>query len=364
MQYWTKIKNPAGLKGVDFIEYASPKPNQLAQLWKSMGFVHTGQHKTKQVDLFKQGYTYFILNRHKNTFADDFSHQHGPSVCALGFRVHSAKKAFEMAISKGALAVPSDQQSHSFPAIYGVGQSVIYFVEAPLSHFEQEFTAKPTAQKDGAVSFDSDGGTSVSTKNAGLLSVDHLTHNVPKGDMQKWCDFYQEIFNFKETRYFDIQGAKTGLISKVMRSPCGTITIPINEPAEGEKGKKSQIQEFLEQYKGAGVQHIALTCHNMVSSVQKLRAKGIEFLDVPDTYYESLKDRVPSVREDLNDLKENKILADGDEKSYLLQIFTKNVIGPVFYEVIKRVGHDGFGEGNFQALFDAIERDQMRRGFV
>ena len=340
-------ENPAGLKGIDFIEYSSPHPENLAQLWESMGFIRKGRHKRKQVDLFLQGYTYFILNEEKDTFAKSFSEQHGPSVCALAFRVHSAKKAFDLACAKGAKAVPADKQSHSFPAIYGVGDSIIYFVEEGVSHFEKEFNFLENTED-----------------SAGLLSVDHLTHNVPTGDMQKWCDFYQEIFNFTERRYFDIQGSKTGLISKVMRSPCNTITIPINEPAEGEKGKKSQIQEFLEEYKGSGIQHIALTTKNIVDSVKQLKSSGIEFLDVPDTYYEDLPKRVPQIKGNLNDLQQNKILADGDDTGYLLQIFTKNVIGPVFYEVINRRGHDGFGEGNFQALFDAIEREQEQRGYL
>ncbi len=344
-------ENPAGLKGVDFIEYTSPEPDKLAQLWRSMGFQHRGRHTTKQVDLFGQGYTYFILNREKNTFAEDFSRQHGPSVCALAFRVRSAQMALEQAVAKGARALPSDKQSHSFPAIYGVGESLIYFVEEDLSHFKKEFKSPCPEEAEESTT-------------AGLLSVDHLTHNVGRGDMQKWCDFYQEIFNFREERYFDIQGSKTGLVSKVMCSPCGTITIPINEPAQGDKGQKSQIQEFLEELKGAGVQHIALSSRDIVASVQKLKRQGIRFLDVPDTYYDTLLERVPSLKEDLSHLRENKILADGDDKNYLLQIFTKNVIGPVFYEVITRQGHDGFGEGNFQALFDAMERDQIQRGYL
>ena len=355
-------ENPAGLKGIDFIEYSSPEPEKLKRLWKSMGFAHKGRHKKKQVDLFTQGYTHFILNEAKDTFAENFSHQHGPSVCALAFRVHSADKAFKLACAKGARAVPLDKQSHSFPAIYGVGESIIYFIEEDASHFEKEFDIFHPLKEEGKEETAKENRQSVASS-VGLLSVDHLTHNVPTGDMQKWCDFYQEIFNFTERRYFDIQGSKTGLVSKVMRSPCNTITIPINEPAPGEKGKKSQIQEFLEEYKGSGVQHIALTTKNIVDSVKKLRSAGIDFLDVPDTYYQALSKRVPQIKEDLSDLQANKILADGDEKGYLLQIFTKNVIGPVFYEVITRCNHDGFGEGNFQALFDAIERDQAQRGY-
>ncbi len=359
-------ENPAGLKGIDFIEYTSPEPEKLAQLWRAMGFVKKGTHKHKKVDLFSQGHTYFILNKEKNTFAENFSSQHGPSVCALGFRVHSAQKAFEYACAQGANPAPSDPKSHSFPALYGVGESLIYFVEEGVSHFEKEFNILSANTKASSKTGEESSPPSshLAEGSAGLLSVDHLTHNVPTGDMQKWCDFYQEVFNFTERRYFDIQGSKTGLISKVMRSPCNTVTIPINEPAPGEKGKKSQIQEFLDEYKGSGIQHIALTTQDIVDSVQKLRAKGINFLDVPETYYEDLPKRVPQATNHISDLRKNKILADGDKTGYLLQIFTKNVIGPVFYEVIKRYNHDGFGEGNFQALFDAIERDQIQRGYL
>jgi len=342
-------ENLIRLNGIDFIEYSSPDPESLSHLWQSMGFVYKGRHKSKNVELYSQGYSYFVLNKEKDTFAEDFSKKHGPSVCALAFRVKSKKKAFELACAKGAEAVPEDKKSHDFPAIYGVGRSVIYFVEDGVSHFDDEFSFSNSKEK-------------IKLNHYGLLSVDHLTHNVPSGDMQKWCDFYQEVFGFTERRYFDIQGAKTGLISKVIRSPCNTITIPINEPAEGEKGKKSQIQEFLEEYNGSGIQHIALTTKDIVSSVQNLRSSGIDFLDVPDTYYDNLSNRVPHIKEDLKTLQENKILADGDEKGYLLQIFTKNVVGPIFYEVIKRYNHNGFGEGNFQALFDAMERDQIHRG--
>ncbi len=338
--------NPTGLKGVCFIEYASSRPDLLTALWKSMGFTYFGPHSKKAVDLFFQKQCYFILNREKNTFAEDFSKKHGPCVCALGFRVKSAQQAFSYAVSKGATPVEQDSHSHSFPAIYGVGGLVIYLVDQDITSFfskESDFSSSHSVE---------------------LLSVDHLTHNVFQGELQKQCDFYYEVFNFTQRRYFDIKGLKTGLISKVMRSPCNTITIPINEPYRGSAGKQSQIQEFLEEYKGSGVQHIALITDNIVESVKKLFSNGISFLDIPDTYYEELPQRVPNIKENLSQIKENQILADGDEKGYLLQIFTKNVIGPIFYEVIQRHNHDGFGEGNFQALFSAMERDQMERGYL
>ncbi len=341
-----KHENPAGLKGIEFIEYASPDPIKLIQLWQSMGFTHKGSHNTKQVELFSQGHINFVLNKEKNSFAEDFANQHGPSVCALGFHVQSAKEAFDWAIAQGAKAVDKDPASHSFPAIYGVGNSVIYFVDKNISYLF------------------SDGVFTSTLSSEGLLFIDHLTHNVEREQMQKWCDFYEQLFHFTERRYFNIQGEKTGLVSKVMRSPCNTITIPINEPSPGEKGNKSQIQEYLDEYKGSGVQHIALATKDIVHSVQKLFRNGILFLDVPDTYYDTLAKRVPQIQDKVSVYRKNAILADGDSQGYLVQIFTKNVIGPIFYELIQRMNHDGFGEGNFQALFDAIEQDQIQRGYL
>ncbi|MCB0370498.1 MAG: 4-hydroxyphenylpyruvate dioxygenase, partial [Bdellovibrionales bacterium] len=198
-------------------------------------------------------------------------------------------------------------------------------------------------------------------KGFGMINIDHFTNNVPKGEMQKWCDFYEKTFNFKDVRYFDIKGQKTGLQSRVMRSPCGTFSIPINEPTEG----KSQIQEYLEEYKGSGIQHLALLTNDIVHTLESSKSQNLEYLTPPpNTYYEMLKDRLPIVKEDVNQLQQNAILVDGDPEGYLLQIFTKNVIGPIFYEIIQRKNHFGFGEGNFQALFDAIERDQELRGYL
>lgn len=338
-------KNPAILSGLDFIEYTGPEPEKLVQLFLGLGFVQTAGHKKKSVLLFEQGDCRFILNKEKNSFAEDFGKAHGPSVCSLGFLVKDSKKAFEWAVSQGAKVVEKDL-SHSFPAVYGVGGSLIYFVESGESqnHFKYEALA-PTSPF--------------------LLSVDHLTHNVPTGQMNDWCEFYRRIFNFSETRYFDIKGVKTGLISKVMSAPGNVVTIPINEPAENELGKKSQIQEFLEEYKGAGIQHIALKTESIIEAIEYLRAREVSFLDIPDTYYDNLKGRVSLIKEeDIPQLKKNRILGDGDNEGYLLQIFTKNVIGPIFFEVIQRQSHAGFGEGNFQALFDAIERDQIQRGYL
>ncbi len=344
-------QNPILLNGLDFIEYASPEPKKLKSLFQNLGFVETALHKDKEVYLFQLGDCNFVINNQKDSFAQDFSKNHnGPTVCSLGFRVNnSANQSLEWACSQGAKKVEKDNSSHSFPAIYGVGDSLIYFVEDHLNggHWKNSFKfhTKPP-------------------ENPKMLSIDHLTNNVPVGEMQKWCDFYQSIFGFSERRFFDIKGLKTGLISKVMRSPCDTITIPINEPSNDESGKASQIQEYLEEYNGAGIQHIALETKNIISTIKNLRENNLEFLDVPNTYYDNLKKRVQLIKEDIKSLQENQILADGDDQGYLLQIFTKNVIGPIFYEIIQRHNHEGFGEGNFQALFDAIERDQIKRGYI
>ena len=339
------------LNGLDFIEYASPEPDKLESLFQQLGFIKTAQHNKKDVILYQQGDSQFVINKEKDSFAEDFMKQRQSScVCSMGFRVDiPAQSALEIAVSRGAKEVLSDT-SHSFPAIYGVGDSLIYFMEdykGESNHWIKSFSFKDSPPKD-----------------PNLLFIDHLTNNVPAGEMNHWCEFYSHIFGFTERRYFDIKGVKTGLLSKVMRSPCDSISIPINEPSSDERGKKSQIQEYLEEYHGAGIQHIALFTKRIVLAIEHLRQKGLSFLDTPSTYYETLKDRLPIVKEDVKDLERNQILADGDEKTYLLQIFTKNVIGPIFFEIIERHGHEGFGEGNFQALFDAIERDQIKRGYL
>lgn len=341
-------ENPIGLDGMEFIEYATQRPKELESLFERLGFEKMGEHKTKAVSLWSQGRVHFILNREEDSFAKNFSSEHGPSVCATGFRVKNAEAAFHEAVKRGARPCPASKH-HSFPAIYGIGNSIVYFIDSysydnPLKVYAPDFNLK----------------SQVPPKGAGFEIIDHLTNNVPAGEMQKWCDFYKNIFNFREVRYFDIKGQATGLVSKVMRSPCNKIIIPINEPTD----KKSQIQEYLEEYKGSGIQHIALSTSDIVDTVTRLREKGIEFLNTPDTYYEKINVRVPNVTEDIDKLQKLKILVDGDQKGYLLQIFSQTVIGPIFYEVIQRKGHDGFGEGNFQALFDSIEEDQRRRGYL
>ena len=336
--------NPVGLDGMEFVEYTSPDPESLARLFEKLGFIKVGQHKRKNVELYRQRGINFILNKEQESFAESFQNAHGPSICATGFRVKDAEKALKVAIERG--AKPCLDKGHTFPAIYGIGDSLIYFVD--------------NYHNDSTYNEDFDFVEDKVQKGVELMTIDHMTNNVPKGKMEEWEEFYSKIFNFRVIRFFDIKGKQTGLLSKAMRSPCNKICIPINEPTDG----KSQIQEYIDEYKGSGIQHIALITPDIVRSVKGLKEQGVKFLDTPDTYYEKLKERLPNVTEDIEVLKELRILADGDQDGYLLQIFTENMIGPIFFEIIQRKKHDGFGEGNFQALFDSIEEDQRRRGYL
>jgi len=352
---WSKAKiteqNPIGLYGVDFIEYAGTDALYFENLFKKLGFVESGKIKNRDIKLYRQGDINFILNTEPNTFAAEFAKAHGPSVCATGLRVANATRAFNSAVTRGARPFDGNQSQRGatpYLAIYGIGDSLIYFIDE--TNHEDLYTKK----------FEIKNYRDFPLGN-GLQIIDHFTNNVPKGEMQKCCDFYTHVFNFYEARYFDIKGKSTGLISKVMRSPCSLFSVPINEPSDG----KSQIQEYLDEYKGAGIQHIAMTTEQIIPTLEKLKANQIEFLNSPpETYYKMLKDRLSIVNEDISRLQKNAILVDGDAHGYLLQIFSKNVIGPIFYEIIQRKGHSGFGEGNFQALFDAIESDQRARGYI
>lgn len=340
----TAIENPVGIEGMAFLEYTSSKPQALRDLFRRMGFTRTGKHAGKKIEYYEQNECVFLITEEGRCFAENFHQAHGPSICSMGWKVTNAKRAFETAVKRGARPFEGKDGSLPFPAVYGIGDSLIYFVENH-SDFRGHFTPTndaPVPQK-------------------GLLKIDHLTNNVPKGEMDKWCDFYSKIFNFQNVRYFDIKGTKTGLISKVMVSPGYKVLIPINEPSEG----KSQIQEYIEEYKGSGIQHVAFLVSNAMNSVQELRREEIAFMDPPPaTYYEALKGRLPLLWENVKKLEELNLLADGDEAGYLIQIFTKNMIGPIFFELIQRENHWGFGNGNFQALFDAIERDQEKRGYL
>lgn len=352
---WSKAKiseqNPIGLYGVDFIEYSGTDAQYFENLFKQMGFTELAKLADRDIKLYRQGDINFILNMEPDTFAAAFAKQHGPSICSTGFRVSNAARAFETAIKRGAKPYDGSKISRGaspYFAIYGIGDSLIYFIDQE-NHKDLYMNQFKLADN------------SVRPKGLGLKIVDHFTNNVPVGEMQKWCDFYTNVFNFREARYFDIKGKATGLISKVMRSPCSLFSVPINEPSD----TKSQIQEYLDEYKGSGIQHLALITDGIVSSLEQLKKNGVDFLSPPpDTYYQQLKERLPQVSEDLSQLQKNAILVDGDHHGYLLQIFSKNVVGPIFYEVIQRKGHEGFGEGNFQALFDAIEADQKARGYL
>lgn len=352
---WSDAKmteqNPVGINGVDFIEYTGPEYGYFEKLFTNMGFEKISSIPGRKISLFRQGDINFILNCEPNTFATAFAKNHGPAICSTGFRVADAEKAFQVAVQRGAKPYEGNKDSCGatpFPAIYGIGDSLVYFVdEKNYNHLYKDIFKLTDA--------------TVAPVGLGLKLVDHFTNNVPVGEMQKWCDFYEKVFNFREARYFDIRGKSTGLLSKVMRSPCSKFSIPINEPSD----KKSQIQEYLDEYHGSGIQHLALITDDIMPTMETLKKNTIDFLAAPpDTYYTMLKDRLPMVTEDVERLHKNAILVDGDAHGYLLQIFTKNVIGPIFYEIIQRKNHDGFGNGNFQALFDAIEADQRARGYL
>lgn len=353
---WSKAKiteqNPIGLHGVDFLEYSGADAVHFEKLFKKMGFTEVAQMPGKKIKLFRQGDINFILNTEPGTFAMDFAKAHGPSVVSSGFRVADAEKAFANAVARGAKPYDGNEATRGatpFLAIYGIGDSLVYFID------------EKTHNKLYTEIFGLKDNNNLRPTGLGMKVVDHFTNNVPKGEMNKWSSFYENIFNFYEAKYFDIEGKSTGLLSQAMRSPCGLFSIPINEP----KDAKSQIQEYLDEYKGSGIQHIALTTDDIIPTLEDLVSNEVEFLSAPPhTYYGLLKDRLPMVTEDIDRLEKNAILVDGDHDGYLLQIFTKNVIGPVFFEVIQRKGHDGFGNGNFQALFDAIEADQRARGYL
>jgi len=343
--------NPMGTDGFEFVEYAAPEPELLRALFEQMGFVCVARHRSKDVTLHKQGDINFIINAERDSFAQQFARDHGPCACAMAFRVKNAAAAYKRAIELGATPVqsPVGPMELNIPAIEGIGGSRIYLVDRYASGTIYDVDFIPTGD--------------APSEEAGLTYIDHLTHNVQRGNMDKWAGFYEKLFNFREIRFFDIEGKHTGLLSRAMTSPCGKIRIPINESADD----KSQIAEYLNEYKGEGIQHIALGSNDIYQTVRVMRDKQVVFQDTPETYYEALDARVPGHGEDVAALKELSILLDGapnEGEGLLLQIFTQNVIGPIFFEIIQRKGNEGFGEGNFQALFESIELDQIRRGVL
>ncbi len=344
--------NPMGTDGFEFVEYTAPDVQQLHALFEQMGFRAVGRHRSKAVTLYRQGEVNFIVNAEPDSHGSRFARAHGPSACAMAFRVKDAAKAYERAVSLGAkpFANHVGPMELNIPAIEGIGGSVIYLVDryGPHSIYDVDFV--PT-----------DAGKGFAHPGAGLTEIDHVTHNVFRGNMDQWAGYYEKLFNFREIRYFDIEGKLTGLKSRAMTSPCGKIRIPINESSDD----KSQIEEYLHDYKGEGIQHIALASGDIYESVETLKVRGVSFQDSPDTYYERLDNRVKGHGEDVERLKRNRILIDGTaDEGLLLQIFTQNAIGPIFFEIIQRKGNQGFGEGNFRALFESIEADQIKRGVL
>jgi 4-hydroxyphenylpyruvate dioxygenase len=343
--------NPMGTDGFEFVEYAAPAPAELAALFEKMGFKAVARHRSKEVALYRQGDINFILNHEPHSFAQAFARVHGPSVCAFAIRVKDAAYSLRRATELGAKAYHGrvGPMELSIPAVRGIGGSLVYLVDryGEKSIYDVDFVSpEPWPWQ---------------VEGAGLTHIDHLTHNAHKGRMDQWAEFYQRLFNFREIRYFNIRGQRTGLHSRALVSPCGKIRIPINEPSD----RRSQVQEYLAAYHGEGIQHIALTCEDIYATIEMLRERGVEFLDTPPSYYERLHERVGAHGEDVQRLRKNHILMDGSrETGFLLQIFTKTVIGPIFFEIIQRKGNEGFGEGNFRALFETMENDQIARGVL
>jgi 4-hydroxyphenylpyruvate dioxygenase len=347
--------NPMRTDGFEFVEYAAPDPQLLRRLFESMGLPVVARHRSKNVTLHRQGDINFIINAEHDSFAQGFARAHGPCACAMAFRVADARFAYSRALELGAKPGPATAgpMELNIPSIEGIGGSLIYLVDryGERTIYDVDFVpVTPTAAAlPGAAG------------SVGLTCIDHLTHNVRRGNMNLWAGFYEKLFNFKEIRYFSIEGKQTGLFSRALTSPCGKIRIPINESQDD----KSQIEEYLNEYKGEGIQHIALGTNDIYRTVDALRLRGVEFQDTPTSYYEGVDARVAGHRESLDELKRRSVLIDGNASSgILLQIFTKNVIGPIFFEIIQRKGNEGFGEGNFQALFESIELDQKRRGVI
>jgi 4-hydroxyphenylpyruvate dioxygenase len=340
--------NPCGLQGLAFVQMASPDPDAIHRLLFAFGFSRTMHHAERDLDLYEQGDIRILLDRAASGFGGAFARLHGPSICALGLRADGALRGARIAQLRGASPGKSDLRrgdGSALPAVTGIGESLIYFIDDRDSWPSLGFT--PLAAPD-----------IVATK--GFTAIDHLTNNVPRGELEQWSRFYKDVFGFTEVRYFDIRGVMTGLTSHALRSPCGTFCIPINEGT----GTGSQIDEYLEQYRGPGIQHLAFLTDDILASLRALEGTPIEFLDIDADYYASVFERVPDVREDRTEIARRNVLVDGDADGYLLQIFTKNLIGPIFIELIQRRNHLAFGEGNFGALFRSIERDQVKRGYL
>ena len=356
------FENPAGLDGFEFVEFCAPEKGQLEPVFTAMGFTHVAKHRSKDVDLWRQGQINLIANYEPRSAAWYFAQEHGPSACGMAFRVKDAVKAYDHLIEQGAQAVANapGPMPLSIPAIRGIGGAILYLVDRyadeagnGLSIYDIDFEYLP--------------GVEHHPVGAGFDIIDHLTHNVHKGNMDVWFKFYGDLFGFKEIRFFDIAGKFTGLLSRALTSPCGRIRIPINE----DRGETGQIVEYLKRYNGEGIQHIAVGARDLYDATDTIAANGVKFMPKPPaSYYDLSFDRVQGHDEPVDRMATHGILIDGEgvvdggETRILLQIFSKTCIGPIFFEFIQRKGDDGFGEGNFKALFESIEADQIARGVL
>lgn len=348
--------NPMGLDGFEFVEFSAPERGVLERVFEPLGFVNVARHRSKDVHLWRQNDINFIVNYEHRSLADYYAEEHGPSACGMAFRVRDAHRAYERALELGAqpIEIPTGPMELRLPAIKGIGGAPLYLIDR---------------YADGSAIYDIDfeylDGVDHRPRGCGLQVIDHLTHNVYRGRMDHWAGFYEKLFNFREIRHFDIRGQQSGLTSRAMTAPDDKIRIPLNE----EAGANGQIEEFLMAYNGEGIQHIAFHCEDLIETWDKLHERGVPFMaPPPDTYYDMLAERLPGHGEPVEELKRRGILLDGNtedgEPRLLLQIFSEAVIGPIFFEFIQRKRDEGFGEGNFQALFESIERDQIRRGVI
>jgi 4-hydroxyphenylpyruvate dioxygenase len=366
--YWaptaSDTPNPLGLRGIGFVQFATSDPAQMDGVFKALGCSRLQTRSDRKQSYYRQRDIHFVIDEAESGFERAFAEQHGPSICAMGWRVDDPQQAFAEALRRGAQAFEPGKigaASLDFPAIFGIGDSILFFIpntmepewlEAQGFKPLPENSQHPLSKRADIV------------PDLGFVRIDHLTNNVYKGTMDYWAHFYKDIFGFTEVRYFDIKGEQTGLTSFALRSPDGSFSIPINQGNES----KSQIEEYLRDYHGPGVQHLALLTEDLPGAVESLKADtsghGIETLDIKSGYYQEAFQRVPQVTEDREQLQRLNLLVDGDPEGYLLQIFTRNLFGPIFFELIQRKNHHAFGEGNFTALFESIERDQARRGVL
>ncbi len=348
--------NPMGLDGFEFVEYSAPERGVLEPVFAMLGFTHVATHRSKDVDLWRQGGINFVVNYEPGSPASYYAQEHGPSACGMAFRVRNATIAYRRALSLGAqpIDIPTGPMELKLPAIRGIGGAIVYLIDR---------------YEDGSAIYDIDfdylDGVDRHPAGCGFKLIDHLTHNVYRGRMAYWAGYYEKLFNFREIRYFDIKGEYTGLRSRAMTAPDGKIRIPLNE----EAGSQGQIEEYLAAYNGEGIQHIAFACDDLPACWDRLKAQGLPFMTAPpETYYEMLEERLPGHGEPVDELKSRGILldgtTDGESPRLLLQIFSETLIGPIFFEFIQRKEDEGFGEGNFQALFESMERDQLRRGVL